>query len=508
MSRRIRRLSPLVAALAAALATTPTLAAQEIDTLALRAHTRFLANDLLAGRGTGSPGARTAGLYIAAQLERMGISGAAEGGGYFQPVPLRAATIDRQATRVVVTRDGDVSGYRAGEDFIVDIGGRDAFRDFTGEALFAGTAGLARAALEGRPRLDGQVIVVVGPLGREAGTLLPDWVARGAEGVVLLIPEPDRFAAFARARGRERLFVAADVDAPVWQSPLPTLVAGPRLTAAILAGAPIASNALDGSQPFNALPLGREIAATIRTTTRPVDAANIAGLLPGSDPQRRREVVVYTAHLDHLGIGTPIDGDSIYNGFSDNAAGVAMVLAIADALRTAPPARSVLFLFLTGEEKGLLGSSYYAAEPLIPLDRTVAVINLDAGAPPAPPLDWHVAGGGTSTLGEIARRVGAAHGWTAEPSTASPNSDHWPFLRRGIPSIFLIPGQHWEGVDGDRKQALQHRWEHYHQPADHWARDFPLGGLRRYAELALAIGREVADAPDRPRMLEGAGPRP
>src|SRR5690606_14991674 len=140
----------------------------------------------------------------------------------------------------------------------------------------------------------------------------------------------------------------------------------PRLTAAILAGAPIASNALDGSQPFNALPLGREIAATIRTTTRPVDAANIAGLLPGSDPQRRREVVVYTAHLDHLGIGTPIDGDSIYNGFSDNAAGVAMVLAIADALRTAPPARSVLFLFLTGEEKGLLGSSYYAAEPLIP----------------------------------------------------------------------------------------------------------------------------------------------
>ena len=135
---------------------------------------------------------------------------------------------------------------------------------------------------------------------------------------------------------------------------------------------------------------------------------------------------------------------------------------------------------------------------LVPLERTVAVINLDAGAARAAP-GWRVAGGDASTLGEVARRVAAARGWQVTPSPARPNSDHWPFLRRGVPAIFLIPGQAWDGVDGAEREALQRRWDRYHQPGDEWTPDFPFGGLARYAELALAIGREAADAPEPPR---------
>lgn len=491
---------------AAAQQTDPAVLRARIDTLALREHTRYLADDRLEGRGTGTRGERMAADYIRSQLERIGARGAAADGGYFQPVPLRVATIDDAATRVVVERDGARTEYRSGTDFIVERGGRDAFRDFSGAALFAGTAALARDALAGYDRLDGRIVVVIGTLGDRGAELITDWTRRGAEGVVYLIPERDRFHSFVRARGGERYFVDADVDEPAWQSPLPTIVAGPRLAAALLADAPLAPDALDGRKPFAALPLDREVEATIRIAERPVRAANVAALIPGSDPVLRDEVVAYTAHYDHLGIGAPdATGDSIYNGFSDNAAGVAMVLAIAEALVREPPARSVLLLFFTGEELGLLGSAYYAAEPLVPLERTIAVINLDAGAPPAPPRSWRIAGGTASTLGELARRVAAEQGWRAEPSAPRPNSDYWPFLHAGVPAVFIIPGTEWEGVTRAEREALHARWDRYHQPGDEWHPDFPFSGLRRYAEFALLLGVEVANAQERPRMGGGGG---
>lgn len=475
---------------------------QEIDTLALRDHTRVLAHDSLEGRGTGTRGAELAARYIASQLERLGLSGAGRDGSYFQPIPLEEAVLDPEGTRLVLRRGAERLEFRSGEHFVVNTGGAGAFRSFAGEALFAGTAGLAAQALADRPSLKGQVIVILGGVGAEATTLIPDWIRRGAEAAVFLVPEPERFGLIAHGRGDTRLYVQASIDDPVWQPDLPILIAGPRLAAGLLADAPLAPDALDGTRPFTALPLGRSLEFSIRHEVRTVQASNVAGLLPGRDPAARDEVVVYTAHYDHLGIDAPDQrGDSIYNGFSDNAAGVAMLLAIAEAMAKDPPARSVLFLFLAGEEKGLLGSSYYAAFPLVALERTVAVINLDAGAPPAPPRSWRIAGGRESTLGELAAHVAASRGWVAEPSAARPNSDHWPFLRRRVPAVFLIPGQDWEGVAGVEREKLHQRWDRYHRPDDEWAPDFPFAGLQRYAELALALGRAVANSPERPRML-------
>jgi Zn-dependent M28 family amino/carboxypeptidase len=186
-------------------------------------------------------------------------------------------------------------------------------------------------------------------------------------------------------------------------------------------------------------------------------------------------------------------GDSIYNGFSDNAAGVAMLLAIARVFAGDPPGPAVLFLFLTGEERGLLGASHAAAAPPVALDRIIALINLDAGAPPAPPISWRIAGGEGLALGRLAADVAARQGWTATLSAASPNSDYWPFLRRGVPAIFLIPGAEWEGVTPAERDALRQRWDRYHRPDDEWAPDFPFPGLARYADFALRVGRAAAE---------------
>jgi Zn-dependent M28 family amino/carboxypeptidase len=170
-----------------------------------------------------------------------------------------------------------------------------------------------------------------------------------------------------------------------------------------------------------------------------------------------------------------------------------MLLAIARAFERAPPGPAVLFLFLTGEERGLLGASFAAARPPVPLDRITALINLDAGAPPAPPVSWRIAGGEGSPLGTVAAAVASGRGWTATLSAASPNSDYWPFLARGVPAIFLIPGPDWEGTSTSERDALRRRWDRYHRPDDEWAADFPFRGLARYAEFALLVGRAAAE---------------
>jgi Zn-dependent M28 family amino/carboxypeptidase len=182
----------------------------------------------------------------------------------------------------------------------------------------------------------------------------------------------------------------------------------------------------------------------------------------------------------------------------DNAAGSAMLLAIAQALAADRPARSTLFLWLTGEELGLLGSDYFVARPTVPLARIAAVINLDAGAPPAPPVRWNVQGGVRSDLGALAAAVARREGWETVLEPASPNSDHYPFLRAGIPAVFLVPAPGpFDGMTTESSQALRRRWDHIHQPADEWAPDFPFVGLVRYATYALLLGRAAA-----------AGPRP
>jgi hypothetical protein len=475
--------------------------------MALRAHTYFLSSDLLEGRGTATRGERIAASYLSSQLQQLGLTPAGNRTDYLQPVPLRVADFDDDRTRAVLRAGSDSTTFRSVTDFIVNTGGANAFHDFAGRAVFAGAAPVAARVLAGRTDLRGAVIVVAGTLGASALELIPSWISRSVSGVILLIPDSAQYALYVRSRGEFRYVVASEVNDPVWQPDLPLLIAGPGMSTALLSGIDITHEMVDGKSVFPSLDLGKTLAVSIRTSLVDAPSANVAGMIRGSDPTLRNEIVVYSAHYDHLGISTPdARGDSIYNGFSDNAAGDAMLLAIAKAMRIAPPRRSVLFLFLTGEERGLLGSSYFASHPLVPKERIVADINLDAGAPSGTPLDWRIAGGTSSTLGAVAARVAATHGWKAESTAASPNTDYWPFLRVGVPAIFLVPGGNWEGITTAQREELQRRWDHYHQAADEWSPEFPFRGLQRYAQLALEIGQQVANATEKPRLLHSGDP--
>jgi hypothetical protein len=490
-----------VTALPAA-AQAPRTAAPPIDSMALRANTYYLTHDLLEGRGTGRRGADVAALYLASEAERLGLRGAGVDGSFFQAVPIVEATVDPAFTALALTSPGGGrQAFADGSDFIPNVGTPTTLVPFSGDLVFVGTAQDVLTAPGRLPPLSGRVVVLGGMFGAQiaaADTLR----VRGAAGVIHLVGGADAYMLYLRSRGPSRMSISPEAGAVSSFIPnIPAIIAGPSLERAVLAA--LADSLPPNTRPDRPIVLaGWRADIRIGVTVRAVPARNVAALLPGADPARAAEVVVYTAHYDHLGISTPDEhGDSIYNGFSDDAAGAAMLLAVAKAMQEGPrPARSVLFLFLTGEERGLLGSDFYAAHPLIPVSRTVAGINLDAGAPPAPNTSWRIAGGDSSTFGAVAIDVARRAGWEAQSAPASPNSDYFPLLRVGVPAVFLVPGPTaFEGMTAEASDALRRRWDHYHQAGDNWYPDYPYAGLVRYADYAYRLGMAAASGP-RPTM--------
>lgn len=469
-----------------------------IDTMALRAYTYFLSGDALEGRAAGSRGARVAALYIEAQLRRMGLQPAFEG-HYRQTVPMARFTVDDRQTTVTVS-DTDTTTFRTDEDFVIHDGARPAFHDFAGSLLFLGLPQTALRQQDQRSSLQGRIVVLIGLPGAASARLVPHWLRRGAAGAILLIPDSAVWEQFVASRSNRHYFLDAAVNDPIWQPRLPMVVGGPSMFHRIMAGVQVDAAGLRGEKPFAPVPINRRARVHIQGTFTRMPGENVGGVLPGRSSARRGEYVAITAHLDHLGITPGLTPDSIYNGFSDDAAGVAMSLAIAGALRTDVPDRSVLFLYFTGEERGLLGSTYYTAAPGVPLRRTVGVVNLDAGAPPATSVQWRIAGGTVSSLGTLADSLVRARGWADTLSDPSPNSDYWPFLAHGVPAIFPIPEKNWQGVSPEQKQVLLDRFEHYHDPADEWHADFPFVGLLHYATLAEQIVRAAANVTPPPHM--------
>jgi hypothetical protein len=495
---------PLPALLLGFLAAFPAAAAQAprhppIDSLVLRAHTWFLSHDLLEGRGTASRGADLAALYLAAAAERLGLQGAGTGGGYFQEVPLVEAAIDASWQRIEIAETDSAgrqlrSAALRPELFLYNTGTASTLVPFEGRLVFVGSAPDILAGSASLPPLRDRIALVRGMFG-SAAAAADTLRGRGARGVVHLIGSPELFRLYVQSRGTSRLFIAPEANAVSSFVPdIPAVIVDPRLEPLLLAGA----EGNEGDPPFT---VNRRASFGIMWSPRPVRSHNVLALIRGSSRSLRDEYVVLTAHYDHLGISTPdASGDSIYNGFSDNAAGSAMLLAIARALRAGPLPRSVLFIWFTGEERGLLGSDYFVANPTVPLARIAGVINLDAGAPPAPNVSWRIAGGPQSTLGDMAVAVARAAGWEATTSPATPNTDYYPFLRSGVPAVFLVPGPGaFEGMTSEQSNELRRRWDRYHQAGDHWSPDYPFSGLVRYADFALRLATELGWAP-RPRM--------
>ena len=466
-----------------------------IDTLALRGHTFFLSHDLLEGRETGSRGDEVAARYLAAAAERLGLAGGAAGGAWLQEVPVVEATVDAPATSLSLSDSSGTRTFGTPSWFLPNGGTAAALAGFGGELAWVVDASFVLSHPTALPPLAGRVAVMAGVFGADA-MAADTLAARGATGVIEVVGDDDAYALYARSRGPTRMYLADSAAVSSFEPSLPAVVVRGALARAML---PRLDAPAQLERPFPMA--GRRVAVVIRTRTRPLLAHNVVALLRGGDPARRGEIVAYTAHHDHLGIGEPdARGDTIYNGFTDNAAGCAALLAIAQALVARRPARSALFVFFTGEERGLLGSDWFVAHPPMPLAALAAVINLDAGAPPGRPVRWHVTGGDRTTLGAVATDVARAQGWAVETRPPSPNTDYFPFLRLGVPAVFLVPAPGaYEGLSLDSSNALRRRWDHYHEPADEWSADYPFAGLARYAEFALRLGLALSEGA-RPRL--------
>jgi Zn-dependent M28 family amino/carboxypeptidase len=266
------------------------------------------------------------------------------------------------------------------------------------------------------------------------------------------------------------------------------------------------------TRAFRPVPLGLTASMTIRNTLRRVDSQNVVARLEGSDPAARDEHVVFTAHWDHFGVGEPINGDRIYNGARDNATGTAALLEMARAFTRLPkpPRRSILFLSVTAEEQGLLGSEYYAAQPLYPLAKTLADINMDALNVTGRTKDLVVIGLGASQLDDYARDAAKEQGRTLKPD-AEPEkgfyyrSDHFNFAKVGVPALNTDEGVDFVGRPASFGIEVRERYtnERYHKPSDEVTPDWDLSGLAEDVQLLFAVGYRVAQADPYPAWSPG-----
>jgi hypothetical protein len=498
----------------------------------IRAHLEFLADDLLEGREAGTRGYDIAAAYIASAYKQMGLQPAGTN-GYFQAVPLRRSVLVPGSVALTVTTLGGRTAvtFTEADHVAARPSSTEADQTIEADCVFAGFGVVSpEHERDDYVGLDvrGKFVVVLG--GPPPG--LPSEVAghlgsadeqraraaeRGAVGT-LIIYTPALEARWPFAR------LAPVYHQPVieWLDPAIPRAALVRASAAI---DPTAAAALfEGAarkytevlrEARTRAPKGFALKARAtfsrKSTHSQATSVNVAGMLPGADPALSREVIVFTSHLDHVGIGLPVNGDSIYNGALDNAAGIASMLEVARVLSRQPQRlrRSVLFLATTAEEKGLVGADYFANRPTLERGRVVGVINLDGAMPFYDLVDVIGYGADSSTLGDSLRRAASSLGITVSPDLAPEQayftrSDHYPFVRKGIPGIFLIAGDA-PTPDGKNAKEINERWaaEHLHQPSDDLNQPFDYNHMVKWAELFLRWTADTANAPERPFWYSG-----
>jgi hypothetical protein len=499
-------------------------AASAIRPETIRAHMRFLADDLLEGRGPGTRGHRVAALYVATELEALGLEPFGDGGTYFQEVRLA-----RARAREAECRIGPAGGARPlayGPDYVVfaDPTGPDVAVEapvaFVGYGVtapeehyddYAGidVAGQIAAYFPGAP-----------PSFSEASRVRHDdprskreaAAARGAVGVLLLAADGEGAtwdATVVASRFGTMALTEAD-DGPGEATDLAHL--SPAGTAALFAeerGRLQEAVAAIEAGRAHSFHTSRRLVVRAPADRDLLSSENVVARWRGRDTKLWAEHVVYTAHLDHLGIGPAVNGDSIYNGARDNASGVAGLLAVARAFAALParPRRSVVLVATTAEEPGLLGSTHFVTHSPMPLDGIVAAINLDGLAVFWPLRDAGGWGARHSDLGAIFEQAARAARLEA---TLPPDddkvllrfSDQASFARRGIPSVWLVYGD--KSRDPRASPAdLNGRWDRSHTPGDDMTLPFDFDSSARLARAAFLTGHLVADRVPRPRWRPG-----
>ncbi|MEL6789633.1 MAG: M28 family peptidase [Pseudomonadota bacterium] len=492
----------------------------------IRAHVTWLADDDRAGREAGTPGYDAAADYVAAQFRQLGVM-PGNGNSYFQPVNLRTTVRDNGLAAFTLTRaDGTAIKLTNRTDYLSGGNSAGTPYEFDGPLVFAGHAivgggydhyadldvrGKIVVAFNGAPSdMNSEVRAHLG----SASTKAQLAAARGAAGLILMSastrsPEENWQRAIARGDRTRWGWVGADGQTSGGAFP-PAFQMGPTGAARLFEGSAQSFDAVRNAanaQTVDAPLRGFEmpVSAQLRGggVVDDLQSANVVGLIEGTDPVLREEVVVLSAHLDHVGTHAPRRGgdDFIHNGALDNAMGIATLLDVARRFQVkGRPKRSVMLLAVTAEEKGLIGSDYFAHYPTVPLSRLVANVNLDMPLVLYPFTDVIAFGADRSTLGPMVRAAGQKAG-VALIDDPYPNlslfvrSDHYSFVKKGVPSVFLFLGT----GNGGKTVFENFMATNYHSPSDDVMLDIQWDDAARFAALNYQIAAEIADAPDAPK---------
>jgi len=498
-------------------------------------HVAFLADDALEGRNVGTEGFEKAAAYVETQFKEIGLAPGG-GSGYRQPVKFESRTLLREQSALALVQDGHEEPVTLGEEASLTARGEldgtiDAPMVFVGYGLSIPEANwddLAGVDLHGKvavyvnapapAKVSDNVRSHVSSAGERWAVLKK----AGAIGIATL-PNPNPPAgtpdaaanppAAAAGAGRggaappQPTILLADRDLQEQAGQAVSITITRRGAPKFLAGSGHTIDEINqliaDKKPLPRFALPGTLRARAALTRTPVDSANVIGIFEGSDPRLKNEYVVMSAHLDHVGVGRAVNGDAIYNGAMDDASGVASVIEIARLLKAsgAKPKRSILFMAQTGEEKGLLGSKYFAAHPTVPFASLVADINLDMFLPLYPLKVIEVQGLTESSLGEAVRAAAKELGVEVQTDREPEQnrfirSDQYSFIRRGVPSLAFKFG--YESGSPDEKTRRDWVRDVYHKPNDDLKQPVDLEAAATFNRVILGLLQRVANDSTRP----------
>lgn len=500
----------------------------------IKAHVRFLSHDLLEGRGVGSRGGQLAEEYLAATLAAFGVKPAGENGTYFQTVPMVGVSTQPDSLLSASAASRPTLTFRWQDEFVGASHRQVSVETFDAETVFVGHGIVSETEKWSDYKgtdVKGKIVVLFtnepqpeNPAIFKGKTLtyagrwtykFEEAARQGALGCIIIHTTPTAGYGWEVVRNSwskedPQMLLEPGTPALAFAGWL-TQEAGDRLLS--LSGHTVDELMKAADSPdFRPVPLAARIKGSIKAKIRRIESRNVLGRIDGSNPKRTGEVVMYTAHWDHLGVALPIDGDNIYNGAIDNATGCAVVLEQARVFSqlTQKPGRSLVFTFWTAEESGLRGAEYYAAHPIVPPAKTAANINYDALRPSARARDIVVTGAERTTLWpmvqEAARRSNLETAADTHPEQGSfYRSDHFMLARIGIPAFKVALGSKIFGKPDSfaEEEFRTYNTKHYHQPSDSFNPDWDFASLEQAARFGFLLGLNIANSEKLPTWNPG-----
>ncbi len=496
----------------------------------IKADVTYLASDRLEGRGPGTRGEDLTTDFLAEEFKKAGLKPIGERGTYLQPVPLvRVVTSPKSTLRA--TKGKEETPFACEDEFSgmshlqIDLAEFDAEAGFVGHGITApefewddykgiDVKGKVVVLFTNEPPSDDPKF-----FGGKALTYYGRWTfkfeeaaRRGAKACLIVHTAETAGYPYSVVKPLDGAQLKRDPEKPAlafagWLS----RNAGEKLFG--LSGKKVDDmlKAAD-AKGFKAFSLGVNLKGSMPTEVKKIVSNNVVGMIEGSDPTLKSEAVIFTAHWDHLGVGRAVVGDAIFNGAADNATGCALLLELARAwsAEKSKPKRSAIFLAVTGEEKGLLGSKFYAQNPIVPLGKTALNLNFDMILPLGVPESIVVTGAERTTAWPTVKEVAKKHGLEIEADQRAHlgilyRSDHFSMARAGVPAFSVAAGMKIKGKSEEfsRKAIQEFNDKRYHTPQDEMQPDWDFSGFVTLAGFALDVARAAANADKLPTWNAG-----